>query len=201
MTDDKLFFFDWDGTLCSDRLWRSLRNGSSLITKTIDSLFSGGNNGLLKAWMLGRESSENINRFIAESANWPFEKLWNIFVSDCKSTYFDPLLRRQIQKLKKINKTVLITGNMDCFRRFVVPALELENCFDAIVISSEVGIFKDENNGQQFKRYVSFFDMTFGSSFLIDDSEKCCLVFEKNGGRAIKTSGPEYTKKIIAGFL
>lgn len=201
MSKYKLFFFDWDGTLCSECFWKSLRGDNLKVSKVIDDFFINCSNGLLRRWMLGEENSEDINKIISEKSGVPFKKLWNIFVSDCQTISFDPILRQQILRIREKAKTVLVTGNMDCFRRFIIPALNLGDCFDAIVISSETRVFKDDNSGEQFKKYASLLNTPISSAILIDDSEKCCTVFKQIGGYSIKTSDPENTKKIIESFL
>lgn len=200
MNNRSLFFFDWDGTLCSGRFWQSLRSENSKVSQTIEDFFVTGENGLLKDWMLGRIISEDVNRFISDKANFSFDSLWSTFVKDCQEMSFDPVLGQRIKKIKEKAKTVLVTGNMDCFRRFIIPALNLDEYFDKIIISSEVGSFKEENDGEQFRKIVADFNTTISDSVLIDDSEKCCAVFEKIGGEAFRTVGPNDTLKLLENF-
>ena len=196
MNNFLLFFFDWDGTLCSDRFWKSIRGKDTNVSRAIDNFFLE-NKKLLKEWMLGKMTSEEVNKIISEESGFPYDLLWDTFIKDCENIFFEPILREELLKLRKQAKTVLITGNMDCFRRFIIPVLKLEDCFDAIIISSESGMLKDENEGEQFKKIVQSFNVPIDRSVLIDDSEKCCSVFDKIGGYSIKTSSPDNTIKIV----
>ena len=140
-------FVDFDGTLCHDRFWRS---ADKKVIRGIQKLLFGVDGSRVDDWMRGRYASEEINRFLAEKLNIPFEKLWGIFVSDCKSMNVSADVLNKIEILRARYNTVLITGNMDCFTRFTIPTLGLDGHFDQIFNSADHGKFKDDDRGKIF---------------------------------------------------
>ncbi|MFA6132015.1 MAG: HAD family hydrolase [Patescibacteria group bacterium] len=103
----------------------------------------------------------------------------------------DNALREAIYKLRSSAYVVLVTGNMDCFTRFTVPALKLDEVFDKIVVSSDLGYLKTEKDGESFLAALREFGVPIHDSFLIDDSLNTCNFFAGLGGRAIHVSGKE----------
>lgn len=83
---------------------------------------------------------------------------------------------------------MLVTGNMDCFSRFTKPALSLENYFDEIINSYEVGKLKTDNEGEFFRDYASQHSIPLEECYVIDDSEKVCKIFLSLGGRAFQVT-------------
>ncbi len=77
-----ILFCDFDGVLCHDRYWRSLPPREH--EKVQDLLFRE-DTTLVNNWMRGKHTAEEINQIISEKIGIPFEKLWTVFVEDCKT--------------------------------------------------------------------------------------------------------------------
>lgn len=193
----RTLFVDFDGTICHDRFWRSLAEKEyELVQQT---LFRGGHS-VVRDWMRGLCTSEFVNDFVSKQTGIPYEQLWDVFVSDCESMRVEAKLLELLVELRPDYHLVLITGNMDCFDRFTLPALKLDQYFDVIVNSSNEGQLKSDNDGETFKKYVKG---DLKEAILIEDSEKSCAVFTAIGGTALrvvtKNATAEYFSKLLAG--
>ncbi len=178
----KTLFIDLDGTLCHDRFWRSL--DPDLMDKVQQHLFQSGKATVID-WMNGVHTSEDINRKLAEDLNISYDHLWSIFVKDCQQMKVENVVLEKLKALKKQYKLVLITDNMDCFDRFTVPALKLNEYFDLIVNSFNERTSKNENDGQLFQEVMERVGSTPSESILMDNSEKSCKVFTDLGGKSL----------------
>jgi len=196
----KLLFLDWDGTLCFDYFWRSLTSKNERVREAVNFLFSE-EKDLINDWLRGDFSSEEINTMISEKSGCSFDELWNSFVRDCQTMTFDSRLRESLSKIRRTSKIVLVTGNMDCFRRFTIPALRLDDCFDDMVISCEVGYLKNEKAGQQFIDIARKFRIELSDTVLIDDSDKALKIFARLGGVTIKTSDLDKTLEVLGSLI
>lgn len=176
-----ILFVDFDGTLCHDRFWRSINKDNF---DKIQSYLFDRNRPLVNEWMRGDHPSEHINQLISKQLDLPFEKLWGIFVADCKSMAVSDDVLNQIKDLRSGFHTILITDNMDCFSRFTVPVLRLDSFFDSIINSSENKIFKKDNDGEIFLQITQEYGSKIESSILLDDSASTCSLFSKIGGGA-----------------
>lgn len=148
-------------------------------------------------WMRGTYRAEDINRYLAEKLNVPYEELWNIFVKDCQTMHVDQAVLSRLAALRNDFWTVLITGNMDSFSRFTVPALGLERYFDRISNSYYETKHKTDDNGALFAEYCQTFAAPIRSSILIDDSPYVCQIFVALGG----TAWPITSEKDILYYL
>lgn len=182
-----IIFLDWDGTLCWSQFWGSIRSIDSrdfALGQKIDNILFSKNRTLINDWMRGQKNSEELNIFLSEQLQISPEKLWDIFLQDCKSMNFDNELREKIEKIRARSYVILVTGNMDCFTRFTVPALELEKAFDKIINSSDLGYLKTEKDGETFLACSREYNVPINKTFLIDDSVKTCEFFNSLGGRS-----------------
>ena len=176
-----ILFIDFDGTLCHDRFWRNIDTDSF---QQIQNFLFSENKSVIQDWMKGVYSSEDINRLISKELNIPFEKIWQVFVEDCKNMTISSDTLNRIEKLRKYYETVLITDNMDCFTRFTVPAQKLDSFFDSIVNSFENKKFKGHNEGEVFIQLVDKRNTKIEDCILIDNSKSACAVFSKLGGKS-----------------
>ncbi|TSC62016.1 MAG: Uncharacterized protein G01um101448_395 [Parcubacteria group bacterium Gr01-1014_48] len=176
-----ILFLDFDGTLCHDRFWRSLEQ--HLLGK-VQQYFTS-NKEIIRDWMVGRYTSEEINRWMAEELSIEYDGLWNVFVSDCKSMSVSKNTLQAIKDFRSQYFTILITDNMDCFDRFTMPAINLQNYFDVVVNSYNRRISKNENNGELFKRVATENGLELIDSILIDNSETICKIFQNLGGQSL----------------
>lgn len=191
----KTLFIDFDGTICHDRFWRSLPKDEN--QQIQDFLFSG-SNSVVVDWMKGVYTSEEINQMVANETGLNYVYLWEIFVADCKSMHVQNEILKAIQLLRNQFHIVLITGNMDCFNRFTVPSLQLQEYFDVIVNSYEEKQLKTDGNGYSFIKHCKG---NINDAILIEDSEKSCEIFSNLGGRAYRVSEKDDTQKYLLGLI
>ncbi len=182
-----VLFIDFDGTLCLDRFW-------SLLPATEYQLIQGflfqDRKELADEWMRGKYTSEEINRLVSEHLNIPYDRLWDAFEEGVRGMRVSSRTLDAINSLRHKFHTVLLTGNMDCFDRFTRPSLGLDAYFDDIGNSYTHGMLKHENGGVIFQRYCALYG-PIESSYLIDDSDKACSVFEALGGTAYRVGNPQ----------
>lgn len=176
-----ILFSDFNGVLCHDVFWRSLPTETFNL---VERFIFHDNMPLVDDWMIGRTTSEEVNRLVADRIGMPYEKLWDIFVRDCETMHVSKSALNLIQKLRTTQTAILITGNMDSFTRFTVPALKLDSYFDRIVSSHEEGMGKTDNDGELFLKYANLYDASIEDSKMYDDSLQVCEVFQKLGGTA-----------------
>lgn len=181
MIGKPILFIDFDGTLCHDRFWRSLPLDQY---EKVQRLLFTEDKTCIQEWMKGKRTSEEVNLLLAEQIGISSQELWSIFVKDAETMFVSQEVLETIGKLRDIYTTILITVNMDSFSRFTVPALKLDNYFDAISNSYCEGKFKEDNGGEIFKEYLEKYNTPIKSSILMDDSPTACQTFVALGGNA-----------------
>ncbi|MDP3989022.1 MAG: hypothetical protein Q8P93_02200 [bacterium] len=188
----KLLFIDFDGTICRDKFWRSL---DEEINRKIQKYLFQDNKDIVGDWMRGKYTSEEINQMVSEATGVVFEELWRAFEKDCKEMSVSQSILQKILDLRKGFYIILMTGNMDCFDRFTVPTLRLDNYFDSISNSYNEGKLKDDNNGELFVEYAKRHNADLRDAIVIDDSPRVCSTFINLGGKAFQVTpdkGAEY---------
>jgi len=184
----KIIFIDWDGTLSSSRFWGELRETNNNFAKIVNDFFIF-EKKIVIDWMKGLLTSEYINKIISQKSGISEDKLWKIFISDCQNMIIDPHAINLIQNIRVKYPVILVTGNMDCFTRFTIPALKLNDKFDLIVNSADVGYLKTDYNGKCFMDCAKQFNIkSMSNAYLIEDSVKTCETFSRLGGNALKVS-------------
>lgn len=177
MVNPKIVFLDWSGTLSKSKFWGHLEvSDSDLFIKLENNLFKK-NIDLLKPWMRGETTSEDIIRQISDETHLKYKNIFEEFIKGCKQMRFVdskiPFLVKQLQK--KGTKVYVATDNMDSFDRWTVPAMKLDELFDGIINSFPIKALKhDFNEGGK----SLFFDSILfkegvnpDETVLIDDSE------------------------------
>jgi len=185
----RTLFIDFDGTICIDRFWRS----SAVYEKIQQALFID-NAEKAADWMRGVYTAEEISQLVSDQTGIPYESLWSIFQKDCETMYVPADILQQIQILRNSFHVVLITGNMDSFTRFTLPALKLDRYFDAIVNSYDERQLKTDNAGETFLKYCQG---SIADAILVEDSQKSVDTFRELGGTAHQTDSLEKTFEII----
>lgn len=191
----KTLFVDFDGTICHDRFWRSLPINEN---KRIQDFLFSGHNSIVLDWMKGVYTSEEINELVANETGLVYEYLWRTFVSDCKNMIVEKEILEAILQLRNKFHVVLITGNMDCFTRFTVPSLKLQEYFDVIVNSFEEKRLKSDENGSSFIKHCRG---NISDATLIEDSEKSCKIFINLGGVAHRVIEKDDTLKYLRNLV
>jgi FMN phosphatase YigB (HAD superfamily) len=193
-----ILFIDFDGTLCHDRFWRSLE---PTIQQKIQANLFGLKKELVRDWMLGKYTSEEINQMLAEELGSDYDTLWSTFVSDCERMFVSQEVLDRIKILRSRYLTVLITDNMDSLDRFTIPALGLDQYFDLIVNSHIEKALKNDENGKSFQKVIEKYQSPISESILIDNSISSCEIFADLGGKScLVTSEKALVNWLETGF-
>lgn len=176
-----ILFLDFDGTICHDKYWRSLPPAQYA---QVQELIFGNDRSRLTDWMIGKYTAEEINQYVADCIGIPYDEFWKIFVRDCTTMQVSEDTLKKISSLRDTYTTILITGNMDSFTRFTVPALKLDTYFDHINNSFFEGKHKSDEQGAVFTSYADALRTPIQNCILIDDSLKNCETFTRLGGIA-----------------
>lgn len=190
----KTLFIDFDGTICTDRYWRNVPSETNV---RIQSLLFENDTTMVHDWMRGKYTAEEINEHVAKELSLNYPELWQAFVSDCQTMYVPKEILEMVQALRDRFTTVLMTGNMDSFSRFTVPALQLGTYFDYISNSYEEGKHKTDDNGSLFTDWAEKLEIPIEGCILIDDNQHCCETFSGLGGVVRKTTGLKNTVEIL----
>lgn len=189
---------DFHGTICNDRYWRSL---AAEHQQALQAFLFERNVHLVDEWMRGRHTAEAINELIAAELDISYESLWSIFVADCRSMHIPADILSCLKRLRSLANVVLITGNMDSFTRFTVPALGLDRYFDAISNSFDEGILKTDDGGALFSQYADRFGSPIAECVVVDDAEDVCAAFATLGGTALRVTSERPTQVILDSLL
>jgi phosphoglycolate phosphatase-like HAD superfamily hydrolase len=170
MTRPEALFIDWDGTASVGKFWGHLE-GQDIYSQVQQFLFVD-NKPLVNDWMVGGVNSEEVVLRIAQETGLNSAFLYKELVKSCKQM---ELVSDDVLKLvdKTRNKGLVIaiaTDNMDTFTRWTVPALHLDQHFDGILNSYELGFFK-HTKGKFFGMFLEKHNLSPQVSIMIDDSE------------------------------
>lgn len=191
-------FVDFHGTICNDRYWRSLPNEQQ---QPLQAFLFQKNSHLVDEWMCGLHTAEAINEMVAAELGLSYDAVWTAFVDDCRSMHVSPAILARLRLLRPLANMVLMTGNMDSFTRFTVPALGLDGYFDSISNSFDEGKLKTDGGGSLFVQYASRFGTPIEQCVVIDDADDVCAVFTDLGGMALQVTAERTTEAILDGLL
>jgi|SRR3989338_2219001 len=190
-----ILFCDFDGTICHERYWRSLPSEQY---EKVQNLLFRNDKTYVNDWMSGKYTAEQVNERVAQEIGVPYEKVWQLFVNDCNTMRVAQEILEELSALRSRYTVILMTGNMDSFSRFTVPALGLKNYFDYISNSYHEGKHKTDKNGEIFIEYADKFDVPLKKCVVIDDSQNVCTTFESLGGVAYRITADEDVQHHLA---
>lgn len=186
----KVIFFDWNKTLSVSLFWSHMNPYSghkyaSYHKKLITALFVD-NKNLINPWMRGEYDTKQIMDILSPLVGLSSKILEEELIISCKNqSYVDPVVPKLIGEVKnKGIKVVIATDNMDTFRNYTVPSMNLETLFDDLLISCELKTLKgdhDEDSIPFFNQYLSKNDLTYKDVVLLDDCTDETGVYEKLG--------------------
>lgn len=183
----KVVFFDWNKTLSNSLFWEQLGDSNHKRhewNKNISTYLFQNNKHLISDWMRGEiEDREIVNR-ISLQFNYSSETLLEDLVDSCRNMKFvsDDVIALVKKLRKKGTRCVIATDNMDTFRKYTVPALELEKHFDDILVSTDSGLFKFDTKGTEipfFDSYLKKYNLRYEDAVLIDDCVDMSGVYNK----------------------
>ena len=201
----KTLFLDWHETLSSDRFFDTLRHSDKPDWQTIayrlEQFLFNEHNTLIRPWMIGQTSSEQVIGRAAQQCDLAYDWLWPVFVADCKNMHMAPGLREKIMPLRQDYNVVLITGNMDSFNRFTRPHNDLDTCFDLVINSCDQGYLKSDYDGKSFIDALASYQTAASEAVLIDDNQAVGAVFTTLGGDYQPVKNPQDTSRRLDELL
>lgn len=189
----KVVFTDWSGTLSTSKFWGHLEQPTHplnhLFTPLTDSMFGPAAplRYLHDPWMRGEFGTEDVMELVSQETGIKTDIALREFIFGCQSMQFvSPEVPELIKLLRARGiQTLIATDNMDCFNRWTIPAMGLNQTFDGILNSTNLkAMKKDEDpNGQSlfFRQALENLNLVPGESMLIDDSPHNKTVAEKAG--------------------
>jgi FMN phosphatase YigB (HAD superfamily) len=151
--------------------------------------------------MRGHLSSEEICREIEQAGLGQADEHLEALKRSCEDFLPAPAVIEALTSLACRADVVLVSDNMDCFARWTVPTLKPLGIFKELVISSDVGLLKNDDGGRVFLDICSRYGAKPHDVVFIDDSASTRQTFERLGGQALPTNSPEDTVKVIQSLL
>lgn len=179
----KVVFVDWNGTLSDSLFWHRWQ-GNEDYARIQKALFEESiGRELLGNWMIGKSSYEEVLDYLENSTSIPYAKLAEELEESSKQmSYVDSDVIELVQALRaKGTKVVIATDNMDVFRHWTIPAMNLEELFDGIISSDAQKALKTHTYDDGSSRFFEHFflenpDVLPGDTVLIDDSQDTQIV-------------------------
>lgn len=143
----KTIFFDWHKILSTSPFWDQWKDPTHPRHEWYAPLSQhllGENMPTVEKWMRGKMTAEDIARLLGNRLGYSPGIIFQNLKESCETMRFvsDDILPL-IQRIRKSGtKCIIATDNMDAFRRYVVPALELEKYFDDFLVSFDRGLLK-----------------------------------------------------------
>jgi len=183
-------FFDYDGVLCTDRFYATLKQDYFQALQFIDETIFGGPQKYADRWMRGEFSYHEINQLISDATDIPFDKLTILFKAGVRQMRKNQALIQFALSLKRRGiKIALVTNNMDIFNEITVPEKKLAEVFPVIINSFDYKILKHDENGKLFDLALEKLGLdSYQGVWLIDDRPTPCAVFAAKGGDAYQYS-------------
>ncbi len=132
--------------------------------------------------MRGKYTAEEVSLIVAEKIGMPYEKLWQLFVEDCKTMRVSKEVLEKLRSLRDRYIVILVTGNMDSFSRFTHPALGLDNYLTRSAIPLMKACLKQKMAANYFLKYAKKYGVKIEDCIIFDDSPNVYNLFAKLGG-------------------
>lgn len=197
----KVIFFDWHKTLSRCDFWVQLRDPAHDRHRwhgNITSFLFGENDTLVQQWMRGVVDEEKIIQIISEKFGYSTEVLREDLAESCRAMTFasDAILPLVDATRKKGIQCVVATDNMDIFKKYVVPALKLDEHFDDMLVSFDQKALKfdvseDMKSVPFFEKYLDSNGFVYADALLIDDRVDTSGAYAKLGFDTFQVKGVE----------
>jgi FMN phosphatase YigB (HAD superfamily) len=191
MLKPRAIFFDFDGVLCTDRFYTTLKPNYPHVWQYIGENIFGGPHKYADRWMRGEFNYYEINKLIADATGISFDILNELFIDSVRKMKVNPDLIRYALSFKQQGiRIALVTCNMDIFNEITVPEKKLADIFTVIINSFDYKIMKQDGNGKLFDIALHKLGLdSYNGVWLIDDSPTYCYEFTAKGGYAYLYSG------------
>jgi FMN phosphatase YigB (HAD superfamily) len=197
----KILFFDWHKTLSHCDFWGQLKDSvhdrNHWHENIVRFLFTE-NKSLVNRWMRGETNEDQILDLVSRTFDYPKEMLREDLAESCQTM---TLLSDQILPLialirKKGIRCVIATDNMDVFRKYVVPALKLDEHFNETLVSCDQKALKfdtseDETSIPFFHNYLKKNGLDYADALLLDDRVDTSGLYKKLGFDTFQVEGAD----------
>lgn len=206
----KALFVDWHKTLSVSLFWEQLREVThprhDYHDRIVACLFRDYEH-LLSPWGRGILTVEEIVEAIHRDCGLASDVLLRDLRVSCQSMRFAvqgvPDLIREIRLGG--TKVVVATDNMDTFGRWTVPSLHLDEIFDDVLNSCELGVCKADTDARGrstfFDPFLAKHRLAPNECAVIDDSPFNEPAITCSGMKYLRVSGPEEAARILGGML
>ena len=204
----KVVFIDWNKTLSHSLFWSHMaKKGhpyNQHFNKIIQYLFIK-NKALIDLWMRGEYTSEDISKIISKAIKLDKEIVLQELAISCKNMSFvSPKIPRLIESIQRKGiKAVIATDNMDTFRRYTIPGMNLTNIFDDFLISFDLKCLKGDFKRKKllfFDNYLKNNNLSFSDVILLDDCLDTTGTYNSLGFKIIETDTPERLIKALSSY-
>lgn len=173
-SSNRIIFVDFNGVISYKNFWYTLEKNDKTAYDNINQTLFVSNFELVKSWMLGKNTSQEICEYLSLKLSLDCDYIYNSLVESCKKIDLSINIKNALQRLKELYKIILVTDNMDCFSDFIVKYnSDYFQIFDDIFNSSESGYFKNE----VYFKFIEKYNAKINLSYLVDDSIKNCEIF------------------------
>ena len=173
-SSNRIIFVDFNGVISYKNFWYTLEKNDKTAYDNINQTLFVSNFELVKSWMLGKNTSQEICEYLSLKLSLDYDYIYNSLVESCKKIDLSINIKNALQRLKELYKIILVTDNMDCFSDFIVKYnSDYFQIFDDIFNSSESGYFKNE----VYFKFIEKYNAKINLSYLVDDSIKNCEIF------------------------
>jgi len=154
----------------------------SLYNQIYRFLFASNRRYLIYSWMAGEITYKDINRIIADYFKVDRDYLTKKLIESAKNLELNWNLIDVFQRCRKDGiKATITSNNMDIFSLYTVPANNLNNYFDEIYNSSNIGYLKDFNDFELYKNIAKKYNIDVSEILVIDDSRRILESLENIG--------------------
>lgn len=199
----KVIFIDWYLTLTSTTFLNKLKvENHALFRKFIEVIFENNPEGWQYDWARGKLNKEDAAQKIAQAGIMPYDKVLQTFADCCSHQSLDyPDTFTKIDNLRRSGiKVVLATDNWDVFCDYTIPSLHLNQHFDKILSSNELGYLKRDIYNQHipfFENFMQNQQLSKDEVVLIDDAAVNIEACQSHKIPAIKTTNCAETLSIL----
>lgn len=187
----KILFFDWHKTLSFCDFWVQLKDltheRNHWHENIIHFLFTE-NKPLIQRWMRGETDEENILQMVSDKFSYPLETLREDLAESCRAMTLnsDETLPLVTKLRERGIQCVIATDNMDVFKKYVVPALKLNEHFDDVLVSFDQKALKfdasqDTKSLPFFENYLQSKGLRYSEALLLDDRRDESGIYEELG--------------------
>lgn len=176
--------FDFANTLCSDMYFQThptkCQNWRELFQEHIFKKH------WLTEWCNGSVNSDQIAYLMKDHVKMPIDEILFEMKEGCKNLTFNKaVLDFALSQIKGQRKTALVTANIDLFSEVIIPHYQLNSIFNVVVNSAD---YHTDDKLQLWNIAFKLLgtEANFGSSLLIDDSEKWVNGFRQAGGTGFR---------------